>query len=158
MTTGLFIGRFQPFHNGHLHLIKEALNEIEHLLIGIGSSREVNKEKNPYSYVQRKEMVEAALQGNNITNYSIHEIPDFPDDSDWIRYIKENLTEFDIVFMSDKNTAGEQWVENCLKKDCIIKKIPSLKGVDATTIRKLIKEKKGWKHLVPEEVVECMKN
>ena len=35
---GFLIGRFQPFHLGHLEAIKFALSKAEHLHIGIGSS------------------------------------------------------------------------------------------------------------------------
>jgi len=40
MTTALIIGRFQPFHLGHLLLIKEAAKEADIIVIGIGSSQE----------------------------------------------------------------------------------------------------------------------
>ncbi|MEM3766696.1 MAG: adenylyltransferase/cytidyltransferase family protein, partial [Candidatus Bathyarchaeia archaeon] len=30
---GLFVGRFQPFHKGHLHVIKEILSEVDELVI-----------------------------------------------------------------------------------------------------------------------------
>ena len=37
-TVGIFIGRFQPLHNAHLHIIKEALLDVDHLLLFIGSA------------------------------------------------------------------------------------------------------------------------
>ena len=36
---GLVIGRFQPFHNGHLELVHEILNECEELVLVIGSAQ-----------------------------------------------------------------------------------------------------------------------
>ncbi|HDM88409.1 MAG TPA: nicotinamide-nucleotide adenylyltransferase, partial [Candidatus Bathyarchaeota archaeon] len=39
MRRGLFIGRFQPPHLGHLHAIKQALEECDELIIVIGSSQ-----------------------------------------------------------------------------------------------------------------------
>lgn len=36
MTRGLFVGRFQPFHLGHLHVIKELLEKVDELIIAIG--------------------------------------------------------------------------------------------------------------------------
>jgi len=50
MKTGLIIGRFQPFHNGHLYAIKNALKKVDELVIAIGSSQYVNTEDNPFSF------------------------------------------------------------------------------------------------------------
>ncbi|MBI5133324.1 MAG: adenylyltransferase/cytidyltransferase family protein, partial [Thaumarchaeota archaeon] len=38
MKHGLLVGRFQPFHNGHLHAVKFALTKVEMLWIAIGSA------------------------------------------------------------------------------------------------------------------------
>ena len=57
---GLLIGRFQPFHNGHLYLIKEALQSVDRLIIGIGSSN-VQNEDNPFDYETRKEMIQTVF-------------------------------------------------------------------------------------------------
>ena len=35
--VGLLVGRFQPFHKGHLHLIEKSLNLVDMLVVGIGS-------------------------------------------------------------------------------------------------------------------------
>ena len=43
--NGLLIGRFQPFHLGHLEAVNFALSKVEQLYIGIGSSnRVINQE------------------------------------------------------------------------------------------------------------------
>lgn len=51
----LFIGRWQPFHNGHKYLIDEALSKGENVCIAIRNT-EIS-EKNPYTVEQRVEMV-----------------------------------------------------------------------------------------------------
>ena len=47
---GLYIGRFQPFHKGHLNVVEEALNHCDKLIIAIGSAQEFGTEKNPFSF------------------------------------------------------------------------------------------------------------
>ena len=60
--TGLFIGRFQPFHNGHLKAIENILEVCEKVIIVIGSAQEKNTPKNPFSSTQRVEMIKAVLE------------------------------------------------------------------------------------------------
>ncbi len=51
----LFIGRWQPFHNGHKFLIDEALSKGENVCVAIRNT-EIS-EKNPYTVQQRAEMI-----------------------------------------------------------------------------------------------------
>lgn len=55
----LFIGRFQPFHSGHLDAIKQ-ISEDE-IIIGVGSSQYSGTEDNPHSFEERKKMIERSL-------------------------------------------------------------------------------------------------
>ena len=55
--NGLLIGRFQPFHLGHLDALKFALSKVEKLWIGIGSSNKPNQKQNPFSADERKQMI-----------------------------------------------------------------------------------------------------
>ena len=73
MSTALFIGRFQPFHEGHLDAVKQILAENEQVIIGIGSSQESGTSRNPFDAQQRTEMITKALQNANISqkNYLI---------------------------------------------------------------------------------------
>ncbi len=51
----LFIGRWQPFHNGHKYLIDQALLQGRHVCVAIRDT-EIS-EKNPFTVEQRKEMI-----------------------------------------------------------------------------------------------------
>ena len=55
--TALFIGRFQPFHNGHLYSLNKCLEIAEKVVIAVGSSQESGTENNPWDYKLRKRMV-----------------------------------------------------------------------------------------------------
>jgi len=54
----LFIGRFQPFHKGHLLFLKSIYTQYDKIIIGIGSSQYSNSLDNPFSYDERKMMIE----------------------------------------------------------------------------------------------------
>ena len=47
--NGLLIGRFQPFHFGHLEAIRFGLSKVDKLFIGIGSSNKSHQERNPFT-------------------------------------------------------------------------------------------------------------
>lgn len=58
---GVVIGRFQPFHNGHLNLIKNALKHSREVLVLIGSCHQPRTIKNPFTGGQRMEMIHGSL-------------------------------------------------------------------------------------------------
>ena len=154
MTTALLIGRFQPFHLGHLYLISEAAKEADKLIIGIGISE--NKEENPFSFTKRVKMINDSLKGK-LTDYSIFAVPDKEKDEEWIINLEKTVPKFDVVYLSDKNTFGEKWVERCLKEKYMIKKIKQYKNINATEIREKIKDNEDIRSLVPESVFNYLK-
>ena len=63
---GVFIGRFQPFHVGHLHNIQEALKCVDRLVVIVGSSFRAPSIKNPFSFEERRDMILSDLQTSGI--------------------------------------------------------------------------------------------
>ena len=60
MKYSMFIGRWQPWHNGHRWLIEQRLKEGKNILICV---REVSKDdKNPYNPIDVKDNVEKELK------------------------------------------------------------------------------------------------
>ncbi len=47
VNRGLYVGRFQPFHLGHLDAIKYALKEVDELVIVIGSAQYSHNSQQP---------------------------------------------------------------------------------------------------------------
>jgi bifunctional NMN adenylyltransferase/nudix hydrolase len=54
----VFIGRFQPPHNGHIDTIRKALKFSDRVLILIGSAFKPSDTRNPFSELDRKHMIE----------------------------------------------------------------------------------------------------
>jgi len=109
MKTGLFIGRFQPFHNAHLKDIQDAVKEVDILYIIIGSSKKSNTKENPFSLEERKEMIMLVLKNNNI-NCTLLEVPDVNDDEKWVKNIEKLVPKADIIY------TGNDWTERCFQK------------------------------------------
>ncbi len=145
----LFIGRFQPFHKAHLYDIKLAIREGYEILIGVGSSQESHTKENPFTYVERKKMIELALDREKIDGYKIIAIPDINDDSKWVDHVKEIVREFDVVYTG--NDLTERLFE---EKGIRVRKIKLIPLINATEIRKRILHGKDWKELVPGMVAE----
>ena len=57
----VFIGRFQPFHNGHLAVIEQGLRESEKIIVLIGSAHRPRNSRDPWTYEERAEMVRSAV-------------------------------------------------------------------------------------------------
>ena len=148
MKRGLFVGRFQPFHLGHLSDIKNALEEVDELIIGIGSSNEEYTKENPFTVKERVEMINLVLAVNNIKKYVVFTIPDVHDDKKWVKHIETLVPEFDVVY------TGNKWTERCFKEASKIKKVKILKGISSTIIRNKILQNQNWENLVPKGVVD----
>jgi len=68
----LFIGRWQPFHNGHKWLISEKLNAGIPVLIAV---RDIKPDvKNPFTTAQTVVMLQAVYNGMNVEIISIPDI------------------------------------------------------------------------------------
>jgi nicotinamide-nucleotide adenylyltransferase len=90
----LFIGRFQPFHNGHKRLLHYLGKKYSHICIAIGSSNKKRTSQNPFSAYERRSMIKKAIGlspawlGKKI---SIALLPDFEKNKDWVDYIKSRF-------------------------------------------------------------------
>ena len=90
----VFIGRFQPFHKGHLHNITQALEVSNRLLINIGSSFNAPNIKNPFSFEQRKQMIETDLDavGIDLSKVIIEPLADYCyQEEKWQQALKQNV-------------------------------------------------------------------
>lgn len=147
---GLIIGRFQPFHLGHLEDVKNAAKECETVIIGIGSSQYSRTDDNPFSGEERIEMIDDVLSSEGIENYTIFLVPDVHKHDKWVEHVETIVPKFDIIYTENDFT------EKLFKAEGYkVKRVPVHKGIRGTNIRKMIKEgNDGWKRLVPKKTAE----
>ncbi len=97
MSTALFIGRFQPLHNGHLTILKQLSSNYHIVKIGIGSAQYGNTRDNPLSSAERRTMLQKTLKEARIRNTRIFSIPDIHDNGRWVAHVKRIVGPFDVV-------------------------------------------------------------
>lgn len=66
VDRGLFIGRFQPFHYGHLHALKWILEREKEVVVAVGSAQYSHSFRNPFTLGERIEMIVSALKEYNM--------------------------------------------------------------------------------------------
>lgn len=59
--TVVLIGRFEPVHNAHVELIRTAKSMASKVIVIVGSSFLPRTYKNPFTFAERKYMIEASL-------------------------------------------------------------------------------------------------
>jgi len=89
---GLSVMRAQPFHNGHLALITKMLSSMDLVLIGLGSSQESGTIQNPFTYLQRAEMIRRIFGDSD--KVKIFPISDLGGDSAiaWVDHVMKSAT------------------------------------------------------------------
>lgn len=89
---GVFIGRFQPLHVGHQHVIEQALERVETLIIFIGSADRPSTITNPFTFQQRLDMIENVYR-HEVATGRIMVLPanDVPSDYAWAQQVKERV-------------------------------------------------------------------
>lgn len=66
--VGFYAGSFDPFTNGHLHVVKQAAKIFDKLVIGIGVNPD---KKRRYDVDKMKNAIEEVLKNNSLTNVCV---------------------------------------------------------------------------------------
>lgn len=155
LKRGLFVGRFQPFHLGHLSGIKASLDLVEELIIVVGSAEYSHSDKNPFTAGERIEMIRAALNGAKIdpAKYMVIPIRDVHIHATWVPFIVSQVPRFDIVFTNESLTS-RLFRERGYRVD----PIPFFDRTmySATEIRERILKGENWESLVPKSVADLL--
>jgi len=150
----LFIGRFQPFHKGHLRVIQTILKDFDQVIIGIGSSQYSHTFDNPFSGEERKEMIDLSLKEVEIENYEIVMIPDIHNPPKWVDHVTGIISDFEFV------VTNNDFTEELFRKKgfkTIRTKLFQKTNYSGRKIRELIAKGKNWEEFVPKKVTIIIK-
>ena len=152
--TCLFVGRFEPFHNGHLLVVKGMTKVCGRIVIAIGSSDKKKTVDDPFSSEERIEMIQAALQDADIIpafDITFIEVPDMKEDAAWTKKVLELSGTVHMVW------SGNEAVKKCFAESGLeIKTIKEVPGISGTEVRRRMKAGEDWKSLVPKAVAETI--
>ena len=156
LTTGLFVGRFQPFHKGHLATVKFALGKVDQLVIVVGSAQKSHESKNPFTADERVRMIKESLDSDKVDMFKvlIIPVPDVDVHSLWTRQVDVLVPKYDVVFANDPFTLmlfrerGVKTVEAPLL---------DRSEMQATEVRKKMATGEAWESLVPAPVAVIIK-
>lgn len=156
MKRGLFVGRFQPFHLGHLEAVKDILEKIDELVIVVGSSQYSHRIDNPFTAGERVTMIRKALeeQGISPSRYWIVPVPDVHVHMTWVSQVLGYTPRFNVVYTNDPLTR-RLFIEAGYE----VKPVPFYKRklYSATEIRKRMLNGQNWEKLIPNSVIQFIK-
>ena len=151
--NGLLVGRFQPFHMGHIFSIREALKLCDKLWLCIGSTNVKPSFKNPFSVQERREMMESSIDPELLKRIRIYEVPDVDDHKKWLKHLDSIVPAYGLVITKDPILEHLYSYREEKIVDVPFVDRDKLCGIK---IRDLILSGKNWKEYVPERTAQIL--
>jgi len=145
----LIIGRFQPFHNGHMEVVKYIVSRYDDVIVGIGSAQYSHTLENPFTAGERHLMISRSLEAQGIHNYYLVPIEDLHRNSIWVAHVESIAPPFDVVFANNPLTK-RLFEERGYKVE--VPPFYDRSKYSGREVRRRIIKGEQWEHLVPEEV------
>ena len=153
VTRGLYVGRFQPFHLGHLEAIQRVLKEAEEAVIVIGSAQYSHNTNNPFTAGERLVMIRRALKEAAV-DYSrvwVVPVPDVHLHMLWVADLEGYTPRFNVVYSNEPLTR-RLFMEAGYKVKSI--RFYERKDYNSTLVREKMLKDDSWTSLVPKSVAE----
>lgn len=147
----VFIGRFQPFHNGHKAVIDKGLEIAENVLVLVGSSHGPRSLRNPFTFDEREWMIQNAYD----RHIYIEPLGDhLYNDEHWIEDIQSIVAEYTedgVVLVGHSKDQSSYYLKLFPQWDSF--DVPNVWGLSSTTIREAYF---GWGGPEPVEPIMPM--
>jgi len=131
------------------------LEEVDELIIVVGSAQMSHELENPFTAGERIEMIRRALDAEGIDRgrYMLIPIPDAPAHTVWVSMVESQTPRFDVVYTNQP-----------LTRRLMLEAGYEVRGIElyereryeATEIRRRILMGEDWRDLVPEKVYEYL--
>ncbi|WP_256546544.1 nicotinamide-nucleotide adenylyltransferase [Halobellus inordinatus] len=149
---GFYIGRFQPYHNGHHRMVEEIAREVDELVLGIGSAGDSHSPRNPFTAGERVMMVTKSVSDLDITTYAVP-IEDLDRNSVWVSHVQSMSPAFDVAYSNNPlviQLFSEAGVE--------VRQSPMFNRdvLEGAELRSRMIHGEDWQRLVPDPVVDVV--
>ncbi len=150
---GLYIGRFQPYHLGHQVVLQKIAQEVDEIVVGIGSAQESHTQENPFTAGERVTMIAGALKDLEATCYVIP-LEDVARNAVWVSHVRAMIPSFEVVYSNNPLV-----VRLFTEAGVAVKRPPMYKReiYSGTRIREMMLSGANWEGLVPEPVAAAIK-
>ena len=150
---GFYIGRYQPFHDGHRHMVDEIAAEVDELVLGIGSAGDSHTSRNPFTAGERVMMVTKAVESLDATTYVVP-IEDLDRNSVWVSHVRSMTPRFDVAYSNNPLVVRlfeEAGVE--------VRQSPMFRRdvLEGAELRERMVRDDDWERLVPDAVVDVIR-
>jgi nicotinamide-nucleotide adenylyltransferase len=151
VRRGLYVGRFQPFHLGHLNAIRDILKGVDELVVVIGSAQYSHNVRDPFTAGERLVMVRGALEecGVDYSRVWVVPVPDVHLHMMWVSALEGYAPRFEVVFSNEPLTR-RLFLEAGYRVKSI--RLFDRKVYSSTAIRQRMIAGKGWERFVPKSV------
>jgi nicotinamide-nucleotide adenylyltransferase len=155
-TRGLFVGRFQPLHDGHRRVLETVSESVDELLVGVGSAGRSHSVDNPYTGGERVEMVLRTAEAADVTG-PVHPIPlrDVDRNAVWVSHVRSLCPDFSVVY-SHNPLVVRLFREAGVSVDAF----PTYERerYEGTRIRRRMLDGDSWRELVPDPVASVVED
>lgn len=152
-SRAFIVGRFQPFHYGHLKLIKQILKDNDSVIIGIGSAQYSHTLKDPFTAGERHIMISSSLESEGIYQFYLVPIEDVNSNPLWVAHVESLTPRFNKVYTNNplvRRLFGEKGY------DVHSMELMNRDSWSGTHIREKILNGENWKDDVPQPVWEII--
>ena len=150
MTRGFYIGRFQPYHNGHHRMVDQIVQDedIDELVLGIGSAGDSHSVHDPFTAGERIMMITKSLVDFDLVTYAVP-IEDLERNSVWVSHVQSMSPDFDIAYSN--NPLVIQLFEEAGVE---VRQSPMFNRevLEGSEVRERMIQGRNWRDLVPEPV------
>jgi nicotinamide-nucleotide adenylyltransferase len=152
MKRGFYIGRFQPYHNGHQSVLEHIAKYVDEIIIGVGSAQLSHNVDNPFTSGERVLMITRALSSLPCPFYVIP-IEDIQRNALWVAHVRSMAPPFDTCYSSNP------LVVQLFREAGVDVQSPAMyerELLSGTEIRRRMLAGEPWKELVPSAVVQVL--
>jgi nicotinamide-nucleotide adenylyltransferase len=149
---GFYIGRFQPYHAGHHAMVSRIVEEVDELVVGVGSADQSHTPHDPFTAGERITMIAKSLTEFDVVSYTVP-IEDLNRNSVWVSHVQSMCPPFAVAYSNNPlviRLFEEAGVE--VRSSPMVRR----EEFEGAEVRERMIDGDNWQELVPAAVVDVM--